>query len=96
MGVVGAERFAQMRAALAVGLQEWADEFGFALPGPGDELAVQIIGLLVGAAFQYRLEPAAVPKRTVVSGLRRVLGLSAEPAPVGAVAPGEPPQGADT
>ena len=94
LGIVGAERFAQMRAALAVGLDEWASEFGFELPGPGDELAVQVIGLLVGAAFQYRLDPAAVPRRTVVTGLRRVLGLPAEPLP--AVASGEPAQGADT
>ncbi|MEZ5137739.1 MAG: hypothetical protein R2711_02850 [Acidimicrobiales bacterium] len=69
-------------------------EFGFELPGPGDELAVQVIRLLVGAAFQYRLDPAAVPRRTVVTGLRRVLGLPAEPLP--AVASGEPAQGADT
>ena len=94
LGIVGAERFAQMRAALAVGLDEWASEFGFELPGPGDELAVQVIGLLVGAAFQYRLDPAAVPKNTVVAGLRRVLGLRVEPRP--AATPGEPPQGADT
>lgn len=80
LGVVGAERFAQMRAALAVGLQEWAAELDFELPGPGDELAVQVIGLLVGAAFQFRLEPAAVPKATVVAGLRRILGLPAGPA----------------
>lgn len=103
MGVVGAARFEQMRSALGVGLQEWADEFGFALPGPADELAVQVIGLLVGAAFQYRLDPAAVPKTTVVTGLRRLLALEVEPREVagtatGAVAasPGEPTQGADT
>jgi AcrR family transcriptional regulator len=78
LGVVGAERFHVMREALGVGLGEWADEFGFALPADGDELAVQIIGLLVGAAFQYRLDPAAVPKRTVVAGLRRLLDLPAD------------------
>ncbi|MEZ5204901.1 MAG: TetR/AcrR family transcriptional regulator [Acidimicrobiales bacterium] len=77
LGVVGSERFAAMRAALAVGLQEWGDELGFELPAPGDELAVQLLGLLVGAAFQYRLDPAAVPKTTVVAGLRRLLGLPA-------------------
>ena len=77
LGVVGSERFAAMRAALAVGLQEWGDELGFDLPAPGDELAVQLLGLLVGAAFQYRIDPAAVPKATVVAGLRRLLGLAA-------------------
>jgi AcrR family transcriptional regulator len=87
LGVVGAERFHVMREALGVGLGEWADEFGFALPADGDELAVQIIGLLVGAAFQYRLDPAAVPKRTVVAGLRRLLDLPAD-APMVASASG--------
>jgi len=78
MGRVGAERFESMRSALAVGLGEWANELGFELPAPGDELAVQIIALLLGAAFQYRLDPAAVPKSTVVGGLRRLLGLKVD------------------
>ena len=78
MGRVGAERFESMRSALAVGLGEWAKELGFELPAPGDELAVQIIALLLGAAFQYRLDPAAVPKATVVGGLRRLLGLKVD------------------
>jgi AcrR family transcriptional regulator len=75
LGMVGAERFHVMREALGVGLGEWADELGFVLPAPGSELAVQIIALLVGAAFQFRLDPAAVPTRTVVAGLRRLLDL---------------------
>ena len=77
LGVVGSARFAAMRDALAVGLEEWATELGFELPATGDELAAQILGLLVGAAFQFRLEPAAIPKATVVAGLRRLLGLAA-------------------
>jgi AcrR family transcriptional regulator len=79
MGVVGAQRFRVMRAGLAGGLEDWSQEFGFELPAPSDELAAQVIALLLGAAFQYRLEPAAFPQPVVVSGLRRVLGL---PAPV--------------
>lgn len=79
MGVVGAQRFQVMRAGLAGGLEDWSAEFGFDLPAPPDELAAQVIALLLGAAFQFRLDPAAFPQPVVVSGLRRVLGL---PAPI--------------
>lgn len=77
MGVVGAERFQVMRAGLAGGLEDWSREFGFELPAPPTELAAQVIALLLGAAFQYRLDPAAFPQPVVVSGLRRILGLPA-------------------
>jgi AcrR family transcriptional regulator len=75
LGLVGAQRFAVMREGLAGGLEQWSEEFGFPLPGPAPELAVQVISLLLGAAFQYRLEPAVVPRDLVVSGLRRLLCL---------------------
>ena len=83
MEVVGAERFSIMRAGLAGGLEEWSAEFGFALPAPAAELAAQLIGLLLGLAFQYRLDPAVVPQQLVVDGLRRLLDLppSAPPQP---------------
>ena len=68
--------FAAMRSGLSTALTGWSAEFGFELPAPAPELAVQIIALLLGAAFQYRLEPAAVNERVVVSGLLRMLGLS--------------------
>lgn len=76
VGVVGADRFAAMRSGLSTALTGWSAEFGFELPAPAPELAVQIIAVLLGAAFQYRLEPAAVEERVVVSGLLRLLGLS--------------------
>lgn len=79
MGVVGAQRFEMMRTGLAGGLEDWSAEFGFELPAPSIDLAAQVIALLLGAAFQYRLDPAAFPQPVVVSGLRRILGL---PAPV--------------
>lgn len=75
LGVVGAERFATMRDGLAGGLAEWSSEYGFELPGPAIDTAALIIGLLLGAAFQYRLDPSAVPRSLVVSGLRRILSL---------------------
>lgn len=78
LGDVGAERFQLMRQGLAGGLEDWAQEFGFELPAPREELALQVIALLLGAAFQYRLDPAAVPADLVVAGLRRLLALEPE------------------
>lgn len=85
LGVVGAERFRAMRAGLAGGLEEWSAEFGFELPMPAEALATQLIALLVGSAFQYRIDPAVVGQDLVVAGLRRLLGL-----PAGSVAPSRP------
>ncbi len=83
-----AARFEQARAGLAEGLDAWALEFGFGLPAPAGEVATQVIGLLLGAAFQYRLDPAAVPEQTIVAGLRQLLGISTTPAaPPGADRP---------
>lgn len=75
LSVVGAERFAAMRSGLAGALEEWAEEFGFELPEPAPALATQVIALLLGAAYQYRLDAAAVPQQLVSSGLRRLLDL---------------------
>lgn len=83
VGLVGAERFVTMRQALAGGLTEWSEEFGFDLPGPATDVAGLVIGLLLGAAFQYRLDATALPQRVVVEGLRRVVGLN----PVGPYPP---------
>lgn len=77
MGVVGAERFRLMREGLAGGLSEWSQEFDFDLPAPAEEVAVQMIGLLIGLAFQYRIDPAAVAQSSVAAGLRRLLDLPA-------------------
>ena len=77
MGVVAKERFEVMRAGLAGGLEDWSAEFGFELPAPSRDVAAQVIALLLGAAFQFRLDPAAFPQPVVVSGLRQLLGLPA-------------------
>lgn len=77
LGMVGAERFGVMRDGLAGALVDWADRYGFEPPAPAKELATQLIGLLLGAAFQHRLDPAAVPQTAVVGGLQRLLGLPA-------------------
>lgn len=89
MGVVGAERFQLMRAGLAGGLTAWSAEFGFDLPAPAPELAAQVIALLIGMAFQYRIDPAVVSQAAVVSGLRRLLELPAAVSP-DAAAPARP------
>ena len=75
MGVVGAQRFQVMRDGLAGGLTDWSAEFGFDLPAAAQEVAAQLIALLIGLAFQYRIDPVVVPQSTVVSGLRRLLDL---------------------
>ena len=75
MGVVGAERFRVMRDGLAGGLRDWSEEFDFPLPASSQELATGLIALLVGLAFQHRLEPAVVSRPLVVGGLRRLLAL---------------------
>jgi len=75
MGVVGAGRFDAMREGLAGGLTEWSEELGFDLPSPPHETAGLVIALLLGAAFQYRLDPSALPQPVVVAGLRNLLGL---------------------
>jgi AcrR family transcriptional regulator len=79
LALQAAARFDQARAGLAEGLDMWAAELGFALPSPSADLAAQVIGLLLGAAFQYRLDPAAVPERVIVAGLRQLLGLTGAP-----------------
>lgn len=75
LGKVGAERFRRLRERLAAGLLEWSEEFAFALPAPADELATQIIGLLLGSAFQYRLDPTTVTNQIVRDGFARLLAL---------------------
>lgn len=75
LAMVGAQRFEVMRAGLAGALEEWSQEYSFRLPASATDVAAQLIGLLLGAAFQHRLDPAAVGRATVVDGLERVLGL---------------------
>jgi AcrR family transcriptional regulator len=79
LGVVGAARLEAMRDSLAGALARWSTELGFALPTTAPELAAQLIGFLLGLAFQYRLEPAIATEHVVVDGLHRLLGLPAAP-----------------
>jgi hypothetical protein len=44
------------------------------LPAEPIEIAGQVVALVVGAAFQSRLDPASMPERVVVAGLRQLLG----------------------
>jgi AcrR family transcriptional regulator len=76
VGIAGAQRLALMRSGLEAGLVRWSDEFGFDLPAPPAEIAMQVIALLLGAVFQHRLEPAVATQAIVVDGLRRLIGAS--------------------
>jgi len=79
LGIVGAERFETMRQGLAGGLAEWSREFDFTLPAPPADVASLVIAILLGASFQHRLDPAALPEHVVVDGLRNILGLDPSP-----------------
>lgn len=84
LGTVGAERFRLLRESLAVGISAWSEEFSFTLPAPVDEVATQVIALLLGAAFQFRLDPTSIATPAVRDGIARLLGLDA-----GALAPSD-------
>lgn len=75
LGVVGAERFRLMRRELAAGLREWSTEFDFDLPDEAEVLAAQIISMLVGAAFQHRLDRTSLSTDGVRRGIGRILGI---------------------
>ena len=81
LAMVGAERFDVMRSGLAGALDDWSSEYAFDLPAPAPEVAAQLISLLLGAAFQHRLDPGAVGRRLAVAGMCRLLGLD-RPKPV--------------
>jgi AcrR family transcriptional regulator len=87
LGDVGAERFAVMRNGLAGGLRDWSAEYGFTLPAPAERVAAQVIALLVGAAFQHRLDPAAISHASVRDGVKALLGAADGPTRVRATIP---------
>jgi AcrR family transcriptional regulator len=74
IGAAVAPRFEVARRSMAEALVRWADEFDFVLPADPIEVAGQVVALVVGAAFQSRLDPTSMPEGAVVSGLRRLLG----------------------
>lgn len=78
LGIVGAERFNQMREGLAEGVSNWSEQFGFALPAPAEELAGQIIAVLIGSAFQFRLDTSSFSKQSVVGSLQRLMAVPAD------------------
>jgi len=90
LALVGAQRFQLMRDGLAGALEAWSEEFAFSLPAPAPTLAAQVIALLLGAAFQFRLDPEAIPTSLVVDGLRRLLQLSTVPCDVATATPTAP------
>lgn len=89
-----ARRFHMARRSFAEGLTAWADEFAFTLPGPAADVASRVIALVLGAAFQHRLEPAVMTAPVVVDGLRQLLGLPTNRVPTTiSPAPASPAEG---
>lgn len=78
LGIVGAARLELMRDGLATAIARWSTELDFELPAPAPQLATQVLALLLGAAFQYRLEPAVMTQGVVDDGLRKLFGLQPE------------------
>ncbi len=91
IGAPLADRFRIARSGLAGGLVQWSEAFDFTLPGPSEDVAIHVLALLLGAAFQHRLDPAVVPKAVVVAGLRRLLGITDGPADGGTQQPHHAP-----
>jgi AcrR family transcriptional regulator len=76
IGTAVAARFDTARRGMAEALERWGDEFGFELPGDPIDTAAQVVALVVGAAFQVRLDPSCMPEAVVIIGLRRLLGIA--------------------
>lgn len=70
-----ARRYAEIRALLADGLNDWAELAGVSLRRSPEHTAVAVLGVLIGCAIQHRLDPPAVESQAVVENLRDLLGL---------------------
>ncbi len=68
-----AARYRSNFHTLATALDEWATEGLIAPPGPTDRVATVVVGTLLGLEMSYRLDPASIDERSVVSALRGIL-----------------------
>ncbi|MFI1399215.1 TetR/AcrR family transcriptional regulator [Streptomyces sp. NPDC020681] len=84
VGAQLSQRYAEVRALLGEGLADWAAATGSELPYPPDETGGLVLGVLLGCAMQYRLDPRCMPQQLVVDGLSGLLGLTRETQPGGA------------
>jgi AcrR family transcriptional regulator len=73
-----AARYADARAAMGAGFEAWAEDDGGDLPLPGSDMAVLVMGLLLGLEMQQRVDPAAVPDELALRGLRLLFGIEEE------------------
>lgn len=69
-----AARYDAGRTAMGDAFTAWAADDGEALPLPGDEVGTLVLALLFGLDMQRRVDPAAVPDRLAVDGLRLLFG----------------------
>lgn len=69
-----AGRYGEGRAAMGTAFEAWAAEEGGALPVVADEMAVLVMGLLLGLEMQHRIDPHSVPDDLAVRGLRLLFG----------------------
>jgi AcrR family transcriptional regulator len=68
-----AARYAEYRNLLAEPLALWAKEEGLGHLRHHQQVAAQIIALLLGMAVQHRVDPSAITDDDVVAGMRAVL-----------------------
>ncbi len=68
-----AERYAQRRHELGLPLGAWTGDEGLGRLRHPERTAGLVIALLLGAAMQYRLDPASLSSDDVVAGLRALI-----------------------
>jgi AcrR family transcriptional regulator len=70
-----ARRFELARRSVAEAMEEYAERGDAELPAPPDQVGTLLVAMLIGLEMQSRIDPAAVPDATAVTGLRAVTGL---------------------
>jgi AcrR family transcriptional regulator len=76
---LAAARYRHSRRGMSRSFARWANEAGVQGPLDPDQLAVCVLGLMLGLEMQRRLEPTAVPDRTAEAGLAALFGLNSPP-----------------
>ncbi|WP_202638170.1 TetR/AcrR family transcriptional regulator [Bailinhaonella thermotolerans] len=69
-----AERYRDIRRRLGEGLRDWAEQTGAPLRHAPDDAAALVLGLIVGAAVQHRLDPSTMPDDLLLAGLADLIG----------------------
>ena len=69
-----ARRFELARQTAAAAMTDHEQQGVAELPAPPDQVATLLVALLIGLEMQSRIDPAAVPDATAVTGLRALTG----------------------